>query len=115
MKLPNAFAAVVPRAKITHYLLSSAHRTRRSKAEFFTRFGFSIERWEELAAALVQHANEHDIAQVEASPFGVRYVIEGLLRSPDRRNPRIRAIWFVETGEDRPRFVTAYPVRAKGH
>jgi hypothetical protein len=27
----------------------------------------------------------------------------------DRERVRIRAVWFVELGDERPRFVTAYP------
>jgi hypothetical protein len=32
---------------------------------------------------------------------------------PDGRTPTIRSVWFIETGEEVPRFVTAYPL-AKG-
>ena len=38
------------------------------------------------------------------------YVVEGTLPTPDGRNPRVRAIWFIREGEHRPRLVTAYPV-----
>ncbi len=58
MKLPNAERAVVPSRKITHYLLSTAHRDGQHKAEFFSSFGFTIEAWEELAAALQNHARK---------------------------------------------------------
>jgi tripartite-type tricarboxylate transporter receptor subunit TctC len=39
------------RSKITGYLLSLSHPDDRTKAAFFMRFGFSAERWEELAEA----------------------------------------------------------------
>ena len=110
MKLPGHDRAVVPRAKITGYLLSLTHRDGRSKADFFTRFGFSIASWEELAAALRHHAADHTVAKVEDAPFGTRYVVEGILPTPDGRTPTIRSVWFIETGEHMPRFVTAYPL-----
>jgi len=44
MKLPNHEKAVVPKAKITDYLLSLSHRDGCSKAKFFMLFGFSPER-----------------------------------------------------------------------
>lgn len=63
-----------------------------------------------LAAALNQHACENEVARIEHSPFGQRYVVEGPIFAPDGRTPTIRAIWFIETGEEIPRFVTAYPL-----
>jgi hypothetical protein len=113
MKLPNHASAILPREKIVDYLLSATHREGRGKAEFFSRFGFSADSWEEFAEALRQHAAEHDVKRVEPSPFGSRYIIEGTLVTPSRRTPVIRSVWFVEGGEDQPRFVTAYPVRRK--
>ena len=76
MKLPNYENAIVPRAKIVEYLLSPTHRDGRSKAAFFTRYGFSVDRWEEFAAALLRHAAGHAIAKIEDSPFGAWYIIE---------------------------------------
>ena len=110
MELPNCVRAVVPQEKITGYLLSFAHRDGRAKAAFFTRFGFSADAWRELAAARRHHAASYEVARVESSPFGTRYVIEGAIATPDGRNPEIRSVWFIETGEDVPRFVTAYPL-----
>jgi hypothetical protein len=110
VKLPNWDRAIVPESKIRDYLLSSAHRDGRFKAMFFIRFGFTQDDWVILADALLQHAREHDVAKDESSPFGMRYVIEGPLRSPDGRSPLVRTVWFIETGEDVPRFITAYPL-----
>ncbi len=109
MKLPNVRAAVVPEGKITGYLLSTTHRDGRHKAAFFLRFGFSVAAWQTLAAALLKHAADHEIAKVESTPFGTRYVVDGTIETPQGRTPSIRAVWFVDAGQDVPRFVTAYP------
>ena len=77
MKLPNVDQVVVPRAKIVDYLLSETHPVGRHKAMFFLRFGFKPDDWQEMAAALKQHALKHDIAREEPSPFGRRLIIEG--------------------------------------
>jgi hypothetical protein len=111
MRLPNGESAEVPRAKIVSYLLSTSHPGGRGKAAFFKRFGFSPDAWQTLAEALRQHAAEHDVSNVEETPFGRRYVIEGPLRAPDGRSPNVRTVWFVEHAETVPRFVTAYPLR----
>ena len=43
------------------------------------------------------------------TPFGTRYVVEGIMEVPDGRTPSIRSVWFVAEGEEIPRFATAYP------
>lgn len=111
MQLPNSEQAVVPERKIRQYLLSLTHRDGHSKAVFFMQFGFIADSWEILADALRHHANEHAVVEIEDTPFGTSYAIEGQLTTPDGRLPRIRTIWFIETGETIPRFVTAFPLK----
>lgn len=113
MKIPNLDKAEIRRAKISDYLLSLIHPDGGGKAGFFTQFGFSSGEWEELVQALLRHATEHEIVKTEDSPYGLRYVVDGELQTPDGRTPNIRAVWFVESGEDSPRFVTAYPLRRR--
>lgn len=110
MKLPNYERAYVPSTKIPDYLLSLTHEDGRSKAMFFSRLGFSVARWQVLADALLGHVADHEVAKIESSPFGLRYVIEGTITTPGDRMAPIRSVWFIETGDDIPRFVTAYPL-----
>jgi len=113
MKLPHVDKCQVKPEKITAYLLSESHPSGRHKAKFFSGFGFSPANWQQLSQALLQHAEEHAIASVEPSSFGIRYVVEGRLRSPDLRNPFVRSVWFIEKNSTMPYFVTAYPVEGK--
>ncbi len=110
MKIPSFESALVPREKVADYLLSETHADGRHKAAFFVRFGFAREDWETLAEALRQHAATHEVARVEESPFGVRYVVEGIINTPGGRAPLVRSVWFVQDGEEVARFVTAYPL-----
>lgn len=111
MKLPNAEKALVPRAKIVHYLLDLTNENGKAKALFFLAFGFSTESWQVMAQALTQHAREHDVTKIEERPpFGVHYVIEGMLNTPDGRNPAVRVVWIIDDGDDVPRLVSAYPL-----
>jgi len=107
--LPQYQSAIVQEQKIVAYLLSFTHRDGRGKAFFFSRFGFRAADWQEFADALKQHIKTHEVATAETTPFGIRYTIEGTLVTPDGRNPSIRTVWFIETGDSIPRFVTAYP------
>jgi len=113
VKLPNYESAVVKPDKLTAYLLCDAHPYGRHKAKFFANFGFALSHWQLLADALLKHAVLHDVTNVESSDFGVRYVVDGRIMSPDLRNPRIRSVWFIETGTALPYFVTAYPLEGK--
>ena len=110
MKLPNAHLANIPKIKIDEYLFSPTHPDGKSKHGFFIRFGFHTNEGEKLIDALKQHALEYDVVRQEQTLFGMRYIIEGIIDSPDGRNPKVRVIWFIGQGEDLPRLVTAYPV-----
>jgi uncharacterized protein DUF6883 len=115
MKLPNHEHVLVPREKVIDYLLSTTHRDGRHKAVFFSGFGFTADNWQELADALIQHANDHEVAKEEGSPFGTRYVVDGTMTMADGRDTWVRTVWFIDTGTDMARFVTAYPLRGKGN
>lgn len=111
MKRPNIENAIIDPRKLTEYLLSPTHPFGRSKAEFFALFGFSLDNWSVLATALLRHAAEHDVVDVEEVRFGATYAIEGAIDAPDSRRPIIRRIWQIDIGENSPRFITAFPAR----
>jgi hypothetical protein len=45
VKVPNLTAAIIPKMKITSYLLSTTHRDGAGKAKFFLGYGFSPRQW----------------------------------------------------------------------
>lgn len=110
MKLPNVERAIVPSRKITHYLLSTAHRDGQHKAEFFRSFGFRLEAWKELASALLDHACKYEVVEIVPTPFGRNFVVEGALTAPDGRAPEVRAIWFIAKNAETATLATAYPL-----
>jgi hypothetical protein len=112
MKLPNALSAVVEREKVVDYLLKRAHRYGASKAEFFFKYGFLLDKWEVLAQALLEHGQKHDVVNVTETGFGPRFLIDGELPSPDGRAPRVRTVWQLDRGQLAPRLITAYPAES---
>ena len=110
MKLPQADRTGVDRGKITEYLLCESHPDGASKARFFSNFGFDLEDWQVLAEALREHGRTHPVVRVVESAFGTRYVVEGVLGTPNGRKPCVRTVWIVEEGSDAPRLITAYPI-----
>lgn len=113
MKLPYSDRLEISQTKVVQYLLSSTHRAGRGKARLFSAFGFQVSSWETLAQALQQHARVNVVLHTEETPFGTRYVLEGPLIGPNGRELQIRAVWFIDTGSEAPRFVTAYPLKRR--
>ena len=64
--------------------------------------GFSSESWETMVFALQDHAQQSDVVRVDDTEFGIRYIVEGQLRTPNGRNPIVRVVWFVEKGDNHP-------------
>ena len=110
MRLPNVEQAVVAPRKVVEYLLSRTNPRSQNKAAYFEALGYSPDNWGVLADALLAHANSHEIADRDDTPFGTWYTIEGEFEAPRGNRPRIRTVWFVDIGNRIPRFVTAYPL-----
>jgi hypothetical protein len=113
MRLPGIEKAEVSETKIVKYLLSTTHRAGKSKAAFFMEQGFDPQQWEELDRALRQHAIDNEVARQEQTIFGIRYVVDGVLKAPDGRSLNVRTVWFIDDDGDAPRFVTAHPLRRR--
>lgn len=111
MHLPNIEEAYVPEPKLSGYLLDIDHAFGRSKALFLNNLGFRRDQPDVLRRALLQHAADNAVSSVQLTPFGAKYLIEGRISGPTGTAVAIRSVWFVETGERHPRFVTAYPLR----
>lgn len=114
MRLPNADRAQVERVKVVNYLLSTEHPSGWSKAAAFLRFGFSPERWEEFAEAARMHAAAYEVTGVREVQNALHYAVEGVLISPDGRNPYVRTVWALDEESGAPRLITAYLRRGTG-
>jgi hypothetical protein len=109
MKLPNGDRAIIPPAKLADYLLSDTHPVGRSKTKFLRGVGFNEANADLLGQGLLRIARRDEVVASESSLYGVKYVVDGTLATPSGRHVRLRTVWIVEPGLDRPRFVTAYP------
>ena len=110
MELPYSDQLRVDQAKIVDYLLSESNG--RGKATFFLQFGFRPEQWAVLAEAIKVQARGHTVVLTVDSPWGTRYSVEGPIDTPSGRQPRprVRTVWILEVGSERPRLITAHPV-----
>lgn len=111
MRLPHLDRAFVETQKITAYLLSEENSG--GKSAFFAAMGFSLAQPELLSKALLAHAAAHEVARLTVTPHGVKYLIDGKMPTPDGRSPQVRSVWIVESGDEAPRLVTAYPLEGQ--
>ena len=110
MKLPNAENATVADLKLAGYLLSTTHKEGKGKASVFFSHGFKLEFVDELRKALKKVATSNPVSKSFETEHGMKFVIEGLLETPDGRGIFLRTIWMIDPGGTIPRFVSAYPV-----
>jgi hypothetical protein len=107
--LPKRDKAYVPPEKLTGYLLSETHTIGKAKARVFSAAGFHLDNSHLLEQALLKIARVEEVQEQVESPYGAKYVIDGTIQSPAGTDIRLRTIWIIEAGDDRPRLVTAYP------
>ena len=104
--------AIVPERKLTEYLLAPDHPVGGSKALLLHGAGFRSSDPGALAVALVDLAREGTIVGRTASDHGMKWIIDGRLRTPSGRRPTWRTVWMIGLGTAVPRFITAYPRRS---
>lgn len=110
MNIPNAANCIVEPEKVRDYLLNLSHPAGKGKAAFFTAMGFRQQDWEVLATALRQMVRHSPVTISMTSRHGQKYIVAGTLVTPNGQVPHIRTVWVVDSGTDRPRLVTAYPM-----
>lgn len=110
MKLPNSSKAIIPKEKLIDYILSETHTGGKSKAKFFRAVGFNETNIPLLENSLRKIAIKDEIKNVFESVHGVKYIIEGNINTPNKKIVQIRTIWIIEPNQEKPRFVTTYPV-----
>ena len=109
MQIPNADGAVIDPMKLHGYLLSRSHPVGQFKAAFFYALGYSLETWHRLEADLrSQHLTRDDTLENQTR-HGKKYSIHAPLVGPSGSSADVVSIRVVRTGEEFPRFVTAYP------
>ena len=109
MYLPKRETAYIPTRKLADYLLSEIHPVGRAKAKFFRAAGFTEHNVELLEQGLLRIVREEEVEKEIVSDHGVKYVVSGEVQTPFGQSVRLRTVWIVEYGDNRPRFVTAFP------
>ncbi len=109
MELPNRHLAYVPEDKITGYLLNLDHLKGGGKARVFRGRGYDESNVSAFIADLVALAQTAPVVDVRQDNYGIRYVIDGAIQTPDGRCLRVRTVWMMDMVQDAPWLISAYP------
>ncbi len=103
------FEIVIEDAKIVDYLLNKNHKDGFVKANFFLKCGFDVNEKELFKKMLLEHLNTSLDFTQKKSEFGVKFVVEGIIVTPNNRKINLRSVWINPVNEKFLKFVTAYP------
>lgn len=110
MKLPNVNKAIISREKLTNYILSKSHPVGKFKARFFQKLGFNENNVHIFEKMLRKIARSQEVTAVLPTIFGTKYIIDVEIKTHKEKYMKIRSVWIIGEGENKPRFVTVYPV-----
>jgi hypothetical protein len=109
VKLPSVERAVIDQPKLQDYLLSPSHPVGRFKVRFFIALGYERDSWSVLHDDLLAAVRRAKATRGQPTPFGQKYEVRATLVGPAGVTAGVVSVWIVLTGEDFPRFVTAFP------
>jgi hypothetical protein len=95
---------------LTEYLLSERHAIGKAKAKYFRSLGYNDANIDQLQRDLIMIVKSHEITHKVETPFGLKYIVEGQLETPNGPIAQVITVWVVEPIDNRPRFITAYPI-----
>jgi len=109
MRLPNAEHATIDEGKVRDYLLSRSHPVGRFKAAFLARGGFNSDNASLLITELLDLAAHGECQLGEATEYGQKYLISGILCGPGGKTLEVTTVWILPNPAGVPRLVTVYP------
>ena len=105
MKLP--LDALIARDKLVRYLLQ--WRAENDKSLYLARAGYTIASADRLAQDIREQLSPLDSEFLEATDYGPKYAIRGVLRGPNGTMLRVVTIWMKENATGITKFVTLFP------
>lgn len=106
MKIP-AEEAIIPREKLTKYLL--VPQVRNDKSKFLAQAGFTQDNPDMLETAIRHILAENEAIQDREDEYGISYRVSGSLVGLDDRALAVITVWMYGTKEQNYRFITLKP------
>ena len=108
MKLTNCENAFVAKEKLLDYLLDDENS--KGKSIFFHLFGYFKDNFEDLGITLQTLACSGKVTATETTKFGTKFIVDGVVTTPNGRSVYLTSVWIIKNEEDFPRVVTVYPM-----
>ncbi|MEB3233135.1 MAG: hypothetical protein VKJ64_19170 [Leptolyngbyaceae bacterium] len=99
--------AVVPDAKVTHYLL--VPKARNDKAKYLAQAGFTQDFPNELKVALQKQVTSNEAIEDRSNEYGTFYQVLGDLVGPNETRLPVVTIWLRRRIDGKFQFVTLKP------
>jgi hypothetical protein len=112
MKIP-AHEAIVPRDKLTHYLL--IRRVEDDKSRYLERAGFTRDNPGDLEEALYKLLVDNEAVKEQGNIYGQYYRVEGELVGTNDVALPVVTIWIVKAADEAQKyhFVTLFPGKGR--
>ncbi len=108
--LPHFKEVDIPREKLEGYSLNPEHPTGKHHAIVFkAALGFDQSNWDLLARIIIEQLPYYEAVLDRKDNYGQRYNVTMPITGPNGKTADVLTAWIIETGQDYPRFVTAYP------
>lgn len=91
------------------YLLAPDHPEGGGKARFFIERGYDPARHWIFRRDLRRLARRGTVTETILTDYGMKFIVDGVVDTPDGTCARLRTVWIIKPAERQPRFVTAYP------
>jgi hypothetical protein len=109
--LQNADRAIIDERKIRDYLLNPWHARGAHKARMFAAaLGYQRFDHARLISQIRRGILACEAVPIDHVPHGQRFRVEILIEGATG-SAIVRTLWIVRTGEDVPRFTSAYPIK----
>lgn len=105
MKIPDN--AVIPKEKLTKYLLIS--RIKDDKSKFLEQAGFIQDNPDDLLKAIRQLAVTNEAREDNINEYGIFYTVEGNLQGVNGRDLAVVTVWLQSKNDGIFRFITLKP------
>jgi hypothetical protein len=114
--LPNHQKAVIPRNKLEGYALNPAHKDGQHKARLFKSIlGFEKADWQKLEKTILDELPYYEAVLTREDQWGKFYSVSLLVTGLNGNTAIVQTIWKIETGTDRPSFVTPREIKEVSH
>ncbi|MGI0479345.1 DUF6883 domain-containing protein [Geminocystis sp. CENA526] len=107
MKIPEN--AIIPKAKITRYLL--IFKPRNDKSKYLAQAGFTLDNWQLLKLAIQQIIRENEAKEDITDQYGTYYQVIGELKGVNNQNLTVVTIWLRREIDQEFQFITLKPYR----